>query len=91
MPTTLTLTANPFVWYEVMTSDMKASEAFYTKVIGWTAKDAGMPQGGYTLFSTGATEVAGLMPISPDAAAMGVKVKVSAWQEDGTITCELAD
>ena len=73
MPTTLTLTANPFVWYEVMTSDMKASEAFYTKVIGWTAKDAGMPQGGYTLFSTGATEVAGLMPISPEAAAMGVK------------------
>ena len=25
------------------------------------------------------------------AAAMGVKVRVSPWQEDGTITCELAD
>lgn len=25
------------------------------------------------------------------AAAMGVKIKVSAWQDDGMITCELAD
>ena len=29
-----------FVWYELMTTDTKAAEAFYSKVIGWTAQDA---------------------------------------------------
>jgi uncharacterized protein len=65
--------ANPFVWYDVMTNDMKATESFYTKVVGWTAKDFGMPAGGYTLFSAGSSMVGGLMPISAEAAAMGVK------------------
>jgi uncharacterized protein len=35
-----------FVWYELVTTDMKAAEAFYTKVIGWTVKSfdgAGQP------------------------------------------------
>ena len=29
-----------FIWYDVMTTDMKAAEKFYTSVVGWTAKDA---------------------------------------------------
>jgi uncharacterized protein len=28
----------PFVWYELMTTDMEAAEAFYRAVIGWNAK-----------------------------------------------------
>ncbi|MBI2718068.1 MAG: hypothetical protein HY245_15785 [Rhizobiales bacterium] len=32
-----------FVWYDVMTPDMKGAEAFYTNVIGFSAKDSGMP------------------------------------------------
>jgi predicted enzyme related to lactoylglutathione lyase len=73
MSATSNPTANPFVWYDVMTNDMQATEAFYTKVVGWTAKDAGMPDGGYTIFSAGAATLAGQMPISAQARDMGVK------------------
>ncbi|HEY3696921.1 VOC family protein [Phenylobacterium sp.] len=51
-----------FIWYELMTTDVKAAEAFYTKVVGWTAKDAGGPNAGYTLLLTPAGGVAGMMP-----------------------------
>jgi hypothetical protein len=52
-----------FVWYELMTTDLPAAEKFYTAVIGWTAKDAGVPDMKYTLVSAGSTQVAGLMPV----------------------------
>ena len=41
------------LWYELMTSDMKAAEAFYKTVVGWTTKafdGAGQP---YTMFNRG--------------------------------------
>jgi uncharacterized protein len=62
-----------FVWYDVMTSDTKAAESFYRSVIGWSTEDAGMPDRSYTLLSVGPTMVGGLMPIPPDARAMGVR------------------
>jgi len=48
-----------FVWYDIMTTDTKASEAFYRQVIGWDARDSGMPDRTYTLLSAGAQLVAG--------------------------------
>jgi uncharacterized protein len=50
------------VWSELMTTDMKAAEAFYDKVVGWTsAPFAGSPQP-YTQFKrSGDVPVAGLM------------------------------
>ena len=65
-----------FVWYELMTTDAKAAETFYRDVVGWTAKDAGMPGMAYTLFSAGETQVAGLMALPEDAADAGAR---SAW------------
>ena len=32
-----------FVWYELMTTDMAAAETFYKDVVGWNARDSGMP------------------------------------------------
>ena len=32
-----------FVWYEFMTTDTKAAEAFYTDVVGWTARNSACP------------------------------------------------
>ena len=32
-----TLLGRP-VWYELMTTDMQAAEAFYTAVVGWTTE-----------------------------------------------------
>jgi predicted enzyme related to lactoylglutathione lyase len=62
-----------FVWYEYMGDDLRASVSFYTKVVGWTAKDAGMSSFPYELLSVGDTMVAGMMAIPPDAKAMGVR------------------
>jgi uncharacterized protein len=56
-----------FVWYDLMTTDTKAAEAFYRSVVGWDAKDSGMPNETYTLLSAGPVMVGGLMPIPQDA------------------------
>ena len=61
-----------FVWYDVMTSNTKAAESFYHEVIGWDAKDSGMPDVSYTLLSMGPAMVGGLMPIPEDARKAGV-------------------
>ena len=56
-----TLLGRP-LWYELMTTDMKAAEAFYRNVVGWTsAPFEGSPQP-YTMFNrSGDVPVAGLM------------------------------
>jgi len=58
---TSTLLGRP-LWYELMTSDMKAAEAFYQTVVGWKTspfEGAGQP---YTMFNrSGDVSVAGMM------------------------------
>lgn len=56
-----------FVWYELMTTDTAAATAFYGSVIGWTAKDAGVPDRQYTILSAAEAGVGGLMEL-PQAA-----------------------
>jgi uncharacterized protein len=50
------------LWYELMTTDMKAAETFYKKVVGWTsAPFEGSPQP-YAMFSrSGEIPVAGVL------------------------------
>ena len=60
-----------FVWYELMTTDTKAAQAFYADVVGWKAQDAGMPGMDYTLFYAGSDMAAGLMEQPEDARKMG--------------------
>jgi len=62
-----------FVWYDVMTTDTKAAEFFYRAVMGWDAKDSGMPGVSYTLLSMGPAMVGGLMPIPEDARRAGIR------------------
>jgi len=61
-----------FVWYDVMTSDTKAAEAFYRKAIGWDIEDSGMPDRYYAILSIGSMMIGGLMPIPDDARKAGV-------------------
>jgi predicted enzyme related to lactoylglutathione lyase len=68
MPTT----HEKFLWYDLLTTDTKAAEAFYRGVIGWDAKDSGVPGQSYTLLSAGSTVVGGLMLIPEDARKAGV-------------------
>ncbi|MDW6021166.1 VOC family protein [Mesorhizobium sp. BAC0120] len=63
--------ASNFVWYELMTSDVKAAEAFYKDAVGWTPETwpgAAMP---YVIMKVGDRGVAGLMTIPEEARAMG--------------------
>jgi uncharacterized protein len=58
---TSTLLGRP-LWYELMTTDMKAAEAFYNAVIGWTSAPFESSPQPYTVFNrTGGTPVAGVM------------------------------
>ncbi|MBP1859115.1 VOC family protein [Rhizobium herbae] len=59
-----------FVWYELMTTDTKAAEAFYDDVVGWTSVDSGMPGANYTLFKAGDARIAGLMTMPEGALKM---------------------
>ena len=62
-----------FVWYELMTTDAKAAEAFYRDVVGWQTRDAGMPGMAYTLLEVAGAAVAGLMTLPAEAAQSGAR------------------
>jgi predicted enzyme related to lactoylglutathione lyase len=67
------MSTSAFVWYDVMTTDTKAAQAFYRAVIGWDMTDSGMTDREYVILSKNGAQIGGLMPIPPDAKAMGVK------------------
>ena len=56
-----------FAWYELITTDVEAAKAFYTRVMGWGVLDASLPGGAYTLFTAGNVFVSGLMQLPQDA------------------------
>jgi len=62
-----------FVWYELMTTDTAAAEAFYKSVIGWSARDAGMPGMFYTIISAGDVPIGGLMEVPERARLSGAR------------------
>jgi predicted enzyme related to lactoylglutathione lyase len=54
-----------FVWHELMTTDLPAAIAFYSRVLPWKTQPSGMPD--YTVWVSGKTMAAGLMA-QPEAA-----------------------
>jgi len=62
-----------FIWYELMTSDQDAAEAFYRAVVGWKMADAGQPGMRYTILSAGDRGMGGVMAIPAEAAAAGAR------------------
>ena len=61
-----------FIWYDVMTTDISASQSFYRGVFGWDMKDSGVAGHGYTVLSVGSAMVGGLMALPAELKAMGV-------------------
>jgi predicted enzyme related to lactoylglutathione lyase len=56
-----------FFWYELITTDAAGAESFYKAVVGWGAKDSGMPGDmKYNLFTVGDVGIAGFMQITPE-------------------------
>lgn len=62
-----------FVWYELMTSDVAAAQAFYTDVIGWSTSDVPMPGMTYTLLRVGDAQIGGLMALPKEARDAGMQ------------------
>jgi predicted enzyme related to lactoylglutathione lyase len=60
-----------FVWYELMTTDKKAAQAFYADVVGWGTQDTDMPGMTYTMFTAAEVPVCGLMDLPENARTMG--------------------
>ena len=60
-----------FVWYELLTTDMEAAQAFYGKVVGWGARDASNPGLPYTILTAGSIDVAGLMSLPEEGRRKG--------------------
>jgi len=60
-----------FVWYELMTTDPEAAEAFYAKVVGWGTVDASMGGMPYTVFTAGEASVCGLMNLPEEGQRVG--------------------
>jgi uncharacterized protein len=49
-----------FVWYELLTTDPAAAEAYYSEVVGWGTQPIAGPDGPYMLFTAGETPVCGV-------------------------------
>ena len=54
----MTKMQNPFVWHDLMTSDVEGAKKFYGDVVGWTFT-AQMPE--YTVANVGKTGIGGIM------------------------------
>lgn len=40
-----------FIWYELLTTNADAAQAFYGPLLDWTFTDSGLPGGDYRLIS----------------------------------------
>ncbi len=68
---TINTEPSKFVWYELHSPDVRNSESFYTGVLGWGARDSGMPDRCYTVVSAGSTPIGGLLQKPEDTLSMG--------------------
>lgn len=55
------MTPAPFIWYDLVTTDMDAATRFYSSVIGWSIADSGMPGMTYSVLKASGAMVGGMM------------------------------
>lgn len=67
------MSASGFIWYELLADDAGAAARFYAAVLGWQARDSGMPDRDYRFVSTGDADIGGLMALPPEAKSMGAR------------------
>ncbi len=62
------LASGQFCWNELLTTDVPSARSFYQSVFGWSAiEQFSQGKGEYTLMRSGEHDVAGIMPMSPEA------------------------
>ncbi|WP_322964623.1 VOC family protein [Sphingomonas fuzhouensis] len=57
-----------FIWYELLTDDVAAAQAFYGAVIGWQVGDSGIPDLDYRIVATPEGEAIGGLMQRPEGA-----------------------
>ncbi|MCP4572888.1 MAG: VOC family protein [bacterium] len=55
-----------FCWYDLMSQDVDASKAFYTKLLGWRIDTMEMGEGHYDMLFMGERGVGGVVPLDGD-------------------------
>ena len=60
-----------FGWYELLTTDMAAAQAFYGNLLGWNAQDTGTSRFNYGVFAVGKEPVCGLMDLPVEGRKLG--------------------
>src|SRR5215831_18789485 len=65
-------TQSSFVWHELLTNDVAAAKAFYSKVIGFGMNDMPMFGGTYTTLHAGSVAIGGMMSMPADAREAGM-------------------
>jgi len=60
-----------FVWYDLMTSDPKAAEDFYGKLIGWGTQQFEGGEQPYKMWTNNETPLGGVMELPAEARAAG--------------------
>jgi predicted enzyme related to lactoylglutathione lyase len=78
LPAMTTNNTGRFVWYELLTTDPKAAQAFYPEVIGWKTQPYD-EIGGYTMWVGNQGPLGGVMNLPEQARAMGAP---SFWQSN---------
>jgi len=53
-------------WVDLATPDTNASRAFYSAIFGWEVNDLGPDSGGYSMFTKGGKQVAGVGPLTAE-------------------------
>jgi uncharacterized protein len=56
-----------FSWCELMTTDVEAAKAFYTKLFGWDSEAMSIPGMTYTVVKAGGKGIGGIMTIPKEA------------------------
>ncbi|MXO47746.1 VOC family protein [Erythrobacter vulgaris] len=62
-----------FVWYELMTTDADAAQAFYEPLLGWKFAGSDMPGIDYRIGSKDGTQVVGLLELTGDMTKGGAR------------------
>jgi predicted enzyme related to lactoylglutathione lyase len=52
-----------FSWSELITTDVNAAKAFYTRLFGWETTEMSMPGMTYTIVKAGGKEIGGIMAV----------------------------
>jgi uncharacterized protein len=70
-----------FVWYELLTTDIAAAEAFYRQVLGWDAQDASTAKFAYRVLTADGAPVSGVMALPPEGLQRGAAPRWAGYVE----------